>query len=353
VHHASRGIPRLINAICDRALLGAFTQDHRRVTAPTVRRAAGEVLGAVPRRGRPWRWVGAAAVAGALLAGAAILIGQTRIGASAGGPFTAWIKPEPALPGLAPPSAPAFPAPRIAPASPTTSTTSTPSESTVAATLERKPAAPASVTLGEILADPGVRADKKSAFASLYARWRLDFDKSKTALGCERGRAEGLECLFKTGTWAKLRRYNVPAIIELSAPSGARRYATVVALGEDTATLDFGDRRYVLPFSEVDRYWEGPFIVLWRAASVTASSIAPGARGKDVEWVRQRLSEMDGAPVGGRQRDVFDEDLRSRVMAFQRARSLVADGIVGEETLLHLSAGARDQRIPRLSDTGS
>jgi general secretion pathway protein A len=145
----------------------------------------------------------------------------------------------------------------------------------------------------------------------------------------------------------------VPAIIELSAPNGARRYATVVALGEDTATLDFGGRRYVLPFSEVDRYWEGPFIVLWTAASVTASSIAPGARGKDVEWVRQRLSEMDGTPVGGRQRDVFDEDLRSRVMAFQRARSLVADGIVGEETLLHLSAGPRDQRIPRLSETGS
>jgi general secretion pathway protein A len=339
VHRASRGIPRLINAICDRALLGAFSQDRRRVTAPTVRRAAGEVLGAAgPRRGRPWRWVGAAVAAAALLAGAAMLIGQARTGTSAGGPFTSWIKREPTMSG-APPARPV-------PASPSASITSTPPDSKVAA-----PAA--SVTLGELLADPGVRADKKSAFASLYARWRLDFDGAKTTLGCERGRAEGLECLFKSGTWAKLRRYNVPAIIELSAPNGERRYATVVALGDDTATLDFGGRRYVLPFSEVDRYWEGPFIVLWKAASVTASSIAPGARGKDVEWVRQRLSEMDGAPAGGRQRDVFDEDLRSRVMAFQRARSLVADGIVGEETLLHLSAGARDPRIPRLSETGS
>jgi general secretion pathway protein A len=51
VHRASRGIPRLINSICDRALLGAFSEDQRRVTAPMVRRAAGEVLGAaVPRR---------------------------------------------------------------------------------------------------------------------------------------------------------------------------------------------------------------------------------------------------------------------------------------------------------------
>jgi general secretion pathway protein A len=357
VHRASRGIPRLINAICDRALLGAFSQDQRRVTAPTVRRAAGEVLGAAgPRRGRPWRWVAAAVGAAALLSGAALLIGQARISPSAGGPFTTWINPEPSMPGPAP--APPVPAPLVAPATPTAGMTSTPPESKVTAPApgaasEKKPAASASMTLGELLADPGVRADKKSAFASLYARWRLDFDGTKMALGCERGRAEGLECLFKTGTWAKLRRYNVPAIIELSAPNGDRRYATVVALGENTATLDFGGRRYVLPFSEIDRYWEGPFIVLWKAASITASSIAPGARGKDVEWVRQRLSEMDGAPVGGRQRDVFDADLRSRVMAFQRARSLVADGIVGEETLLHLSVGARDQRIPRLSETGS
>ena len=80
VHRASRGIPRLINAICDRALLGAFSQDRRRVTASTVRRAAGEVLGAAgPRRGRSWRWVGAAVVAGVLLTGTAMLIGQARI----------------------------------------------------------------------------------------------------------------------------------------------------------------------------------------------------------------------------------------------------------------------------------
>ena len=106
VHRASRGIPRLINAICDRALLGAFSQDRRRVTASTVRRAAGEVLGAAgPRRGRPWRWVGAAVGAGVLLTGAAMLIGQSRIGSERWWTHSApWIKPEPATPGPAPAS---------------------------------------------------------------------------------------------------------------------------------------------------------------------------------------------------------------------------------------------------------
>ncbi len=41
----SSGIPRVINVACDRALLGAYTQDVRKITPALVRRAAGEVYG--------------------------------------------------------------------------------------------------------------------------------------------------------------------------------------------------------------------------------------------------------------------------------------------------------------------
>src|ERR1700736_3812949 len=45
VHRLSTGIPRVINVTCDRALLGAYTQEARKVTAGLVRQAAGEVYG--------------------------------------------------------------------------------------------------------------------------------------------------------------------------------------------------------------------------------------------------------------------------------------------------------------------
>jgi general secretion pathway protein A len=359
VHQTSRGIPRLINAICDRALLGAFTQDERRVSAATVRRAAREVLG-VPSKAarRPWRWVGAAIGAAALAAGAAVLFGHAWVGSSSGGWLTSLIGPATeraasSAPGPAPlPEAPQrsradgalAPEPRL--------TGARAAAFAPGASSDVTPTGPAG-PLGDLLDNPKMRTDRRSAFASLYARWRLDFDGGKSALGCERGRAEGLECLFKSGTWAKLRRYNLPAIVELTGPKGDRRYATVVALGDETATLDFGGQRYAYPLAEVDRYWEGAFIVLWKAPSMSAAAIVPGARGKGVEWVRQRLSEADGTPLPARQRDVYDDELRARVIAFQRARSLLADGIVGEETLLHLSAAPRDPSIPRLSQSGS
>lgn len=308
VHGASRGIPRLINAICDRALLGAYTQDQRRVMAATVRRAASEVFGETltPRPARRWQWVGATVLVAVLVTGTWVLFtqGQTRLIRRA-------VIPSAIHPALA------------------------------------------SATLSALLSDPSLRADRKSAFASLYASWRLDVDGSMDNLGCERGRSEGLQCLFRTGTWGKLRRFNLPAIIELSTPAGDRRYATVVALDEQNATLDVGGRRHVFPLSEIDLYWDGPFILLWKAPALSSVPIRPGTRGKDVEWVREQFAEIDGIPGGGRNRQVFDDNLRARVIAFQRSQSLMADGIVGKETLTHLSAAQRDPKMPRLWRAGS
>ena len=46
LYKKSRGIPRLINVVADRALLAAYTQDHRIVDGRLVDRAASEVFGA-------------------------------------------------------------------------------------------------------------------------------------------------------------------------------------------------------------------------------------------------------------------------------------------------------------------
>jgi general secretion pathway protein A len=365
IHRAAGGVPRVINAICDRALLGAYTQDERSVGVATVRQAAREVLGhPVPSRvARRWQWAGGAVVAAALVTGVSVLFtygqmrlpslrplqGETKIAAGLA-------RGAPAL--STPASAPAASMPAaVAPGSlvDNNAGVSTPALTATPVAASREPQQPAAgrSPLGQLLDDPLLRADKKSAFASLYALWRLDYDRSKAGLGCERGRAEGLQCLFKTGTWARLRRFNVPAIIELSSPTGERRYATVVSLEEENATLDLGGRRYTLALHEIDHYWDGPFILLWKAPGVSSVPIMPGTRGRDVEWLRQRLSELDGGPIAAKNRDFFDDDLRAQVIAFQRRQSLPADGIVGEETLSHLSSAHQESSVPRLGRPGS
>ena len=74
MYRTSRGVPRLINVIADRALLGAYTRDRARVDAQTVRQAATEVKGHPGGRWRRWGGRVAAAVLVAALGGAGLLL---------------------------------------------------------------------------------------------------------------------------------------------------------------------------------------------------------------------------------------------------------------------------------------
>ncbi|MTV54340.1 ExeA family protein, partial [Pseudoduganella buxea] len=69
VHQLTGGVPRRINLLCDRALLGAYVENRRAVTRRIVRRAAAEVFagqrGTVSRR--PWLLAGGGVLAGAVL----------------------------------------------------------------------------------------------------------------------------------------------------------------------------------------------------------------------------------------------------------------------------------------------
>ena len=59
VFRLTRGVPRLINVICDRALLGAYSREVRKVSPQIVRTAAVEVSGE-PNSGSGGKWVIAA-----------------------------------------------------------------------------------------------------------------------------------------------------------------------------------------------------------------------------------------------------------------------------------------------------
>jgi general secretion pathway protein A len=208
-------------------------------------------------------------------------------------------------------------------------------------------AAPA--RLAEALAEPSLRGDMRSAFGRLYALWGIDYGAADGALGCERARLTGMACLFRTGTWKKLRRFDLPAIIELQTPGGARRYGTVSALDDTRVTVEFGERRLVVPLAEVEPFWEGSFILLWKPPALSAIPLAPGARGRDVAWLRQRLGQVDGLQAATASREVYDDPLKQRVVAFQRSRALVPDGVVAEETLTHLARAVAEPGIPSLS----
>jgi general secretion pathway protein A len=95
--------------------------------------------------------------------------------------------------------------------------------------------------------------------------------------------------------------------------------------------------------------WDGIFTLVWRPPALTKTPITPGMRGRDIEWLRDRLAAVDGVADGAPDRSLYDSALTERVIGFQRSRVLEPDGLVGEETLAQLMVATPEPGVPRLS----
>jgi general secretion pathway protein A len=312
LHRLSDGVPRIINVIADRALLGAYTREEHRVTGALVRRAASEVYG------RPVLapWLRYAALGGAV-AGIALL------------GFLLWRS----MPFEEPPAAAA---PVAAAASP---------PAVAAAPVPRYQA------LGPQLADAAADTTMDGAFTALFGLWSAEYSAG-SGRGCDQAGAHGLSCVWQRGSLAQLKLINRPAILSLIDASGAPRQVVLAGLEGDAARLLIGSREARVPVAELADYWFGEFLVLWRPQGSGLRPLRAGMRGEDVRWLRQGLEQLGGLSASGATQDYFDADLERLVEDFQRSRRLAVDGIAGVQTQLVLDAALGAPGTPTLAGTG-
>jgi len=192
--------------------------------------------------------------------------------------------------------------------------------------------------------------DSDTAYATVVARWGKTYERRGSEQPCDAVRRAGLACLVRRGTWSVVRQFDVPVVLEM-APSatGAHHYVALMSLERAEATLAFGATTETVSLSDVEQEWDGTFVVLWKPPRPAFEPIGRGAKGGDVAWLRERLAALDGqpAPPASAAR-VYDQSLTARVVTFQRAHRLAADGIAGAETLAVLTARA-DPGAPSLA----
>jgi general secretion pathway protein A len=307
LHRLSKGTPRLINVICDRALLGAYVEGKPAVDRAVLKKAAREALGdgaALPwRRARAWR--GWSLVVPALLA---FGLGATWLRwGPAEAPAVAPVAADGAGQGAAGP-----------PPQPRASAADAPALSWPAETEH---------WLHELLA---VRA--------LFEAWKLDLPPGDIEAACNRVPELGLHCLRGSGSLEELRGMKTPAILEVRQDGGPDFHATLLALGRERVRLSVAGKPREVDLKVLERQWTGRFATLWSGPTGALREVGLGARGPAVEWVAMRLARWEGGddtPVPGK---LFDAALRERVLGFQRATGLEPDGLAGPLTMARLAA---------------
>jgi len=326
VHRLAAGIPRVINVTCDRALLGAYTQETRKVTAALVRLAAGEVYG---RRFVP-PWLGWLAGVLALVIIAVAVFGGWQLWQRQISPLHAFgspphltVRPTPAaapIPAVTPPAA-------------------------VAAIPSAAPAVPAA-SINALLAANSANTTDAAAFRRLLSLWGTAMGNDKDP--CGQAAKAGLACLEQRGSWAQVRALNRPAILTLTDDHGQRHRVVLSALDDRLATLDLGEHNERVPLDELSRDWFGEFTVVWKPKTARTRPLSVGMKGDEVRWLRRSLNALHGAASDPEHGDVYDEELAIAVQNFQREHRLNVDGIAGVQTQVVLDTALAEPGSPLL-----
>ncbi|GMQ83385.1 MAG: ExeA family protein [Gammaproteobacteria bacterium] len=344
IYKLSAGVPRLINVLSDRAMLGAFVEGKRMVDAPIVQRAAREVLPEegleMPGKG-VWRWLGMGAVA--VLAGLVSYFLVVTI------PLH-----EPARLAMNSVEKPVFKEavaeePRIGPAAseaeaPQANEPDDLSEAEIEAQLESESLA---MDLRLALAQAGPYVSSR-AWKSLYRLWGVRSLAVSDEQACAQAPAAGLRCLQGGGSWTVLKHFDRPALLLLVASEGRRVPVLIREVVGSQVRVQVDGRDLEVPIDELERHWFGEYRLLWKTPPSGNAALRPGDRNADVKWLRDRLAKATGLTAIAPDPLYFDAGLKELVQSFQRSLELSADGVAGARTFINLNNLDRESSVPRL-----
>lgn len=280
----SRGVPRLINILCDRALLGAFVQTKRQVDRATLAQAAREVAGGAPRIG-PQQVAAAVLVVCLVLAVLLAVSGSHYLERSpAAPPAATLVAPPPAAPAAidlmsavtAPAPSPSGAAKSPVPASP-------------------HPGPPVSGVLRALMEQPEAQRQSE-AWAWLYRLWGIRVGDGDN--GCAQALWHGLDCLRGDGGLEQLRLLNRPAIVRVFNTQGAPRWLILEGLRDRQVTLAAGGAKTVVDVEKLAGYDIREFVLLWRPPVQPRGTLAAG-RADNCVAGPESLLRLDRDPAPG------------------------------------------------------
>jgi len=305
LYRLSGGVPRIINVLCDRALLGAYTQGKERVDAATLKQAAREVFHQAPSKRPLIRRPLLAGLVLAAIAAAALLVVQPL----QRGDIPAQIKAAEKSP---------------------------PGETKPALAVADKLNWPATVPL---------ERSKEMAFAALFRAWGAEYGGADP---CRQATGLGLDCRSGRGGLDQLRQLNRPVVMPMNDDQGREFYATMLTLDEKSAIYSVGGETRTVAHSDLAAHWSGRYTVLLRLPAAPHEQIRMGMSGPAVQWLSGQLARAQGRePPAASSEQVVDEALLRQVKQFQLEQGLVPDGAVGPQTLLRLGSVA-DKTGPKL-----
>ena len=173
------------------------------------------------------------------------------------------------------------------------------------------------------------------AFQEIFRLWGIEYSNSSQE-PCEQAIAHNLYCFKSNGDIATLRKLNRPSVLKSSSTHFEPSYAALVSIEDDKAILSEKGNLYLTEISEIEANWSGEYEVLWRPIAPGKKYIIPGAKGKAVQELDIQLAKVMGHDPLLSNPFIYSSQLEIQVKNFQISRKITADAIVGPITQIQI-----------------
>lgn len=404
IYKHSNGIPRLINVICDRTLLGAYAEGEDVITPELLSQAVTEVTGHKEIPHRKQLEIFATVASGAAVVGLlhfAVIPGGlgetnrwlsnnfTQFGNALSSIFSddesrssvpvitqlAILKahkqsePQGAQPNPAPvisevnqlpPPATGVntlnqpaPQPQAITSGTTRVETVTPSTQVTSATIVRaalptSTTQPTQVTAPTNQAEPAVATQiTHNPYDVLFQVWQVPASNVSDN-PCLHALQQGLRCLHGKGSLQYVTRLNRPVLLRMEGKSKQQEELVLLSVRNGIATVARDGQVWDVPFHQLAKTPLSSYTLFWRPPPGYHNVIRRGETSRSVGWLKQQLVTLTSAPLDS-ENQYFNEKLEFWLKGFQKSQGLQSDGVAGPHTLIHVNSATSNQ-VPRLNN---
>lgn len=344
IHRLTHGVPRLINILCDKALLAAYVAETKVINDTLVDRAYMELEGKPSKAHtssptkrahfdrtliRPIAWGGGAA-AGLLLLG---------------GLLWWWRTPEPPTPSPSEPNAQAHVIAESGPVVPPSEVTKTNDLGLAQVGFGMDPEGIFRVR------DPGQA--RVAAYLTLLGRWGIESEIQEEDLSRLVPEVliqqTGLKSYTAPLDWQRLQLLDYPALIQIKSDgTDPPHEAVLVGLSANEALVfDPLHGKWTARRDELERRWTGKAILFWK--ELEGIIPPPNKRAASSLSVKnlQRTLKVQGLYLG-KVDGSFGPRTRRAVKFFQQKMGLKDDGVLSLESYIALAKVSQQDEVPSL-----
>ncbi len=294
IHAFTGGIPRLINVICERCLMGAYGSNQQRIDNAIFNAARKEVIGGLEQTQEAKR-----KLYGKILLGLVLL-------------------------GL------------IATAFYITHNSNQREAEKIAAQQHSSASISTAVSSSSSSAPSSEIRNYHAAEDTLFSY--LNIPLALETRPCGKNLQTSLQCAkVALHSWTDISDLNRPVILIMTTPEKFSSYLVLIGLNADTAlVINEQQQTLRLPLAKIGRDWTGEVVYVWKKPPAFTETLFLGDSSPTVAWLAQQFAKIDKQkePLSD---DLFSLALQERIKIFQRTKNIAVDGDINEQTLMKIN----------------